>query len=113
MQQSQCKKPRNKDPRNIIINAKLSKKKQKPSFINNKIKTAKYNFVDFIPKCIFLQFMRLVNFYFLAVAVMQCIDEIASLAPFSAIAPLGFVLVVSLIREAFDDIVNTIFCILK
>ena len=48
--------------------------------------------------------MRLVNFYFLAIAIMQCIDEIASLAPFSAIAPLGFVLVVSLIREAFDDI---------
>ena len=56
--------------------------------------------------------MRLVNFYFLAVAVMQCIDEIASLAPFSAIAPLGFVLIVSLIREAFDDIVNFFFFII-
>lgn len=40
---------------------------------------------------------------------MQCIDEIASLAPFSAMTPLGFVLVVSLIREAFDDIVHFLF----
>lgn len=74
-------------------------------FANNRIKTSKYNLINFFPKCLFLQFMRVANFYFLATAVIQSISIISPLAPFSAIAPLVFVLVVSLIREAIDDIV--------
>lgn len=73
---------------------------------SNRIKTSKYNIINFFPKCLFLQFMRVANFYFLATAVVQSIEIISPLAPFSAIAPLVFVLLVSLIREAIDDIVT-------
>lgn len=78
------------------------------NFQGNNIKTSKYNIINFFPKCLFLQFMRVANFYFLATAVVQSISIISPLAPFSAIAPLGFVLLVSLIRESLDDIVKII-----
>ena len=79
---------------------------QKSEFPSNRIKTSKYNIINFFPKCLFLQFMRVANFYFLATAVVQSISIISPLAPFTAIAPLVFVLLVSLIREAIDDIVT-------
>lgn len=94
----------NKPNRTIILN-EISKKSE---FVANRIKTSKYNLLNFFPKCLFLQFMRVANFYFLATAVVQSISIISPLAPFSAIAPLVFVLVVSLIREAIDDIVKTL-----
>lgn len=90
-------------PNRTII---LSDHSNKSEFQNNRIKTSKYNLINFFPKCLFLQFMRVANFYFLATAVIQSISIISPLAPFSAIAPLVFVLVVSLIREAIDDIVT-------
>lgn len=90
-------------PNRTII---LSDQSNKSEFQNNRIKTSKYNLINFFPKCLFLQFMRVANFYFLATAVIQSISIISPLAPFSAIAPLVFVLVVSLIREAIDDIVT-------
>lgn len=79
---------------------------QRSEFPSNRIKTSKYNIINFFPKCLFLQFMRVANFYFLATAVVQSISIISPLAPFTAIAPLVFVLLVSLIREAIDDIVT-------
>jgi len=83
----------------------LNDNSQNSEYPSNRIKTSKYNIINFFPKCLFLQFMRVANFYFLATAVVQSISIISPLAPFSAIAPLVFVLVVSLIREAIDDIV--------
>ena len=90
--------------RTVILNDSV-----KSEFSSNKIKTSKYNIINFFPKCLFLQFMRVANFYFLATAVVQSISIISPLAPFSAIAPLVFVLVVSLIREAIDDIVTFLY----
>ena len=75
-------------------------------YCSNRVKTTKYHVVNFLPKCLLLQFMRITNFYFLAAAIIQSIDVLSPLAPFSAIAPLAFVLAVSLFREAVDDIVN-------
>ena len=69
------------------------------------IKTANYNIIDFLPKALFIQFMRIANFYFLATAIIQSIRQISPLLPFSAIAPLAFVLFISLVREFLDDIV--------
>lgn len=51
-----------------------------------------------------IQFMKIANVYFLVVAVLQSIPSISPLSPFTAIAPLIFVLTVSMIREAFEDI---------
>ena len=65
---------------------------------NNEVFTAKYTAITFVPKCIFLQFLRLTNLVFLTNAILQSIDILSSLNPLTAIGPLGFVLTVSLIR---------------
>jgi hypothetical protein len=48
------------------------------------------------------QFMRLSNIYFLLAAVVACTDY-SPLAPFSSVAPLVFVLLVSMGREGVED----------
>lgn len=49
-----------------------------------------------------VQFKRLANVYFLVTAVLQFIPAISPLSPVSAVAPLIFVLVVSLLRAAVE-----------
>jgi phospholipid-transporting ATPase len=70
---------------------------------NNMIDTSKYNIFTFLPKALLYQFMRLANCYFLMIAIIQCIPSLSPLSPLTAIAPISFVIAVSLVREAFED----------
>jgi len=70
---------------------------------NNTINTTKYNLMNFLPKSLLFQFLRLANIYFLIIAIVQCIPVLSPLTPSTAIAPIAFVLTVSLIREAIED----------
>ncbi|OMO70467.1 Cation-transporting P-type ATPase [Corchorus capsularis] len=68
----------------------------------NNISTTKYNFLTFLPRALFEQFRRVANFYFLLGAVLSLV----SLAPFSRaslIAPLLFVVGISMLKEAVED----------
>ena len=73
------------------------------NFSDNKISTTKYNIITFIPKALFLQFVRLANIYFLICAILQCIPIISPLSPATAVVPLVIVLSVSIIREGIED----------
>lgn len=73
------------------------------NYADNYISSTKYNLITFLPKCLFQQFRRIANLYFLAVAILQSIPLISPLQPFSAIAPFVIVLAVSMIREAVED----------
>ena len=73
-------------------------------FKDNKISTTKYNAITFIPKALLYQFIRLANIYFVFMAILQSIPIISPLGPATAIAPIVFVLTVSLIREAVEDL---------
>ena len=73
-------------------------------FKDNKISTTKYNALTFLPKALLYQFMRLANIYFVFIAVIQSIPIISPLGSATGIAPLVFVLTVSLIREAVEDL---------
>jgi hypothetical protein len=53
-----------------------------------------------------LQFKRIANVYFLATACIQSIPAISPLTPVTAIAPLAFVLAVSMIREGVEDYIR-------
>ena len=75
-------------------------------FHNNYISTTKYNLFTFIPKGLLFQFSRLSNVYFLFTAIIQSIPIISPLTAVTAIVPLIFVLGVSLIREAIEDLVR-------
>lgn len=64
--------------------------------------TIKYNVATFFPKALFEQFRRVANIYFLFAAGLS----LTPLAPFTAsslIAPLVFVVGVSMVKEAVED----------
>ncbi|XP_017978203.1 PREDICTED: probable phospholipid-transporting ATPase 4 [Theobroma cacao] len=77
--------------------------KRKPfKYPHNYISTTKYNVLTFLPRALFEQFRRVANFYFLLAAVLSLL----SLAPFSRaslIAPLVFVVGISMLKEAVED----------
>ena len=100
----------------LNLQVKQKKKKKNYSFFindnllnqplgikNNIIDQSKYNILTFLPKALLFQFYRLANDYFLIIAIIQCIGVISPLGPSTAIAPLFFVISVSLIREGIED----------
>ena len=85
---------------NSALNGSFNIDKSYPS---NYISTTKYNLFTFFPKCLFFQFHRIANIYFLLTAILQCFPEISPLHPFSAISPFIFVITLSLFLEALED----------
>ena len=68
------------------------------SYPNNNITTTNYHIATFLPLAILKQFLRLSNIVFLFNAILQSIPLISSIGPITAVTPLVFVLVISLIR---------------
>lgn len=73
-------------------------------FQSNKVSTAKYTFVTFLPKFLFEQFRRYANLFFLFIALMQQIPNVSPTGRFTTAVPLVFILTVSAIKEIFEDI---------
>lgn len=73
---------------------------------NNGIVTTKYTWWNFIPKGIYLQFLKPANIFYLFVAILQCIPVISALHPVASVAPFIIVIAVSLIKEAYEDNVS-------
>eukprot|EP00005_Dracoamoeba_jomungandri_P010597 CAMPEP_0174264884 /NCGR_PEP_ID=MMETSP0439-20130205/24372_1 /TAXON_ID=0 /ORGANISM="Stereomyxa ramosa, Strain Chinc5" /LENGTH=1290 /DNA_ID=CAMNT_0015351035 /DNA_START=137 /DNA_END=4006 /DNA_ORIENTATION=+ len=71
---------------------------------SNTISTTKYGPISFLPKNLLEQFKRLANIWFFIVACIQLIPGISPLNPAASIVPLLFVLSVTAIKEAFEDI---------
>ena len=80
------------------------KNKSNYNHSNNTINTTKYNILTFIPKSLLIQFARLPNVYFLSTAIIQSIPLISPLTSITAIVPLLFVLLVSMIRDLIEDL---------
>uniref|UniRef100_A0AC34GAD0 P-type ATPase N-terminal domain-containing protein n=1 Tax=Panagrolaimus sp. ES5 TaxID=591445 RepID=A0AC34GAD0_9BILA len=89
---------------NIGKNATLSTGSTK--FRNNAVCNTKYNFFTFIPLVLFEQFKYFINLYFLLIASCQFIPQIRTEDPITYWGPLGFVLFVTLIKEAVDDTIR-------
>ncbi|CAH2038382.1 unnamed protein product [Thlaspi arvense] len=71
-------------------------------FKGNSISTTKYNVLTFLPKGLFEQFRRIANIYFLGISCLS-MTPISPVNPITNVAPLSMVLLVSLIKEAFED----------
>eukprot|EP00455_Lapot_gusevi_P036920 TRINITY_DN4116_c0_g3_i2.p1 TRINITY_DN4116_c0_g3~~TRINITY_DN4116_c0_g3_i2.p1 ORF type:complete len:1260 (-),score=363.04 TRINITY_DN4116_c0_g3_i2:462-4241(-) len=72
-------------------------------FCDNYISTTKYTFITFLPINLWLQFNKKANVYFLIVAILSFFP----LSPkqwWVSVVPLVFVLAVSAIKEAFEDL---------
>lgn len=76
----------------------------KQSFPNNAISNAKYNPITFIPIILYEQFKFFFNLYFLLVALSQAIPALRIGYLSSYVVPLAFVLIVTMSKEALDDI---------
>jgi len=86
------------------IKANDSENNAQKKYAGNQISTSKYNLITFLPKNLFEQFRRLANTYFLFLLCLQLIPQISSLAPITTILPLVFVLALTAIKDASDDI---------
>ena len=81
-----------------------STERNKDLFVSNYISTSKYTAITFFPQALLLQFRRYANLYFLLMAILQSFPQISPVNPFSSIAPLMFVISLSIIREGFEDL---------
>lgn len=76
------------------------------NFPANVIRNQKYSILSFIPLVLFHQFKFFLNLYFLLVAASQFIPELRIGYLYTYWGPLGFVIAVTMCREAFDDFVR-------
>ncbi|CAN8259431.1 unnamed protein product [Cochlearia groenlandica] len=71
-------------------------------YTSNYVSTTRYNLLTFLPKCLYEQFHRVANIYFLIAAILS----VFPLSPFnkwSMISPLIFVVGVSMSKEGLED----------
>ena len=73
-------------------------------FPANLIKNQKYNIFTFLPLLLWNQFKFFLNLFFLVMACSQFIPQLRIGYLYTYWGPLGFVLSVTIIREAIDDI---------
>ncbi|CAM0957022.1 unnamed protein product [Alopecurus aequalis] len=72
------------------------------SYKGNSVSTTKYSVLTFLPKGLFEQFRRVANLYFLMISILST-TPISPVHPVTNVVPLSLVLLVSLIKEAFED----------
>lgn len=74
------------------------------SYPTNKIKNTKYNPITLVPVVLFNQFKFFFNMFFLLIALSQFVPPLKVGFLFTYVAPLVFVLAITIIKEAVDDI---------
>ncbi|XP_017865229.1 PREDICTED: probable phospholipid-transporting ATPase IA isoform X3 [Drosophila arizonae] len=77
---------------------------QPTKYCNNRISTAKYNVLTFIPSFLFEQFRRYSNIFFLLIALLQQIPDVSPTGRYTTLVPLVFILSVSAIKEIIEDV---------
>ena len=73
-------------------------------FMTNKLNNNRYNVITFVPIVLFNQFKFFYNLIFLVISLSQFIPALKVGYLFTYIAPLAFVLLITMIKEAVDDI---------
>uniref|UniRef100_A0A3P9KZT9 Phospholipid-transporting ATPase n=1 Tax=Oryzias latipes TaxID=8090 RepID=A0A3P9KZT9_ORYLA len=73
-------------------------------YSKNIIKNQKYNILTFVPGVLYQQFKFFLNLYFLVVACSQFVPSLKIGYLYTYWAPLGFVLAVTMVREAVDEV---------
>ncbi|CAK7224184.1 drs2 neo1 protein [Sporothrix bragantina] len=90
------------DPGRVRTTPYIDDRAGKP-FISNFIRSSRYTVYDFLPKQLVFQFMKLANFYFLIISILQMIPGLSSTGTYTTIAPLLFFVAISMFKEGFDD----------
>ena len=71
----------------------------------NRIQTTKYTFLTFLPKSILFQFLRAANYVYLLSAILNFLPIISASSPAVNLAPLIVILLLSVLREGYEDYV--------
>ncbi|KAL3631688.1 Alanine--tRNA ligase [Castilleja foliolosa] len=72
-------------------------------FAGNSIRTAKYSILTFLPRNLFEQFHRVAYIYFLVIAILNQLPQLAVFGRGASILPLAFVLLVTAVKDAYED----------
>ncbi|KAJ8962844.1 hypothetical protein NQ318_001244 [Aromia moschata] len=94
-----CCGPRELRSRNILLG-----KPTPGQFPANAVRNQKYNIITFLPLVLYQQFKFFLNLYFLIMAISQFVPDIRIGYLYTYWGPLCFVLLVTLSREAIDDL---------
>uniref|UniRef100_A0A673BG20 Phospholipid-transporting ATPase n=1 Tax=Sphaeramia orbicularis TaxID=375764 RepID=A0A673BG20_9TELE len=78
--------------------------KREQRYPRNVINNQKYNFFTFLPAVLFNQFKYFFNLYFLLLACSQFVNELRLGALYTYWVPLGVVLLITITREAVEEI---------
>ncbi|KAF3616934.1 Phospholipid-transporting ATPase 6 [Capsicum annuum] len=89
--------------REVHCNEPEIHEKKPLKYCSNYISTTKYNIITFLPKALFEQFRRVANLYFLMAAIVSATTNLSPFSGFSMIAPLVFVVGLSMAKEALED----------
>ncbi|KAF1885381.1 hypothetical protein Lal_00029270 [Lupinus albus] len=76
---------------------------EKFGFAGNSVRTGKYSILSFVPRNLFEQFHRVAYIYFLIIAVLNQLPQLAVFGRGASILPLAFVLLVTAVKDAFED----------
>ncbi len=76
-------------------------------YTSNRVSTAKYNLLSFLPLFLFEQFRRYSNCFFLFIALLQQIPDVSPTGRYTTLLPLLFILFISAIKEVIEDIVSS------
>ncbi|XP_061165373.1 probable phospholipid-transporting ATPase IA isoform X3 [Saccostrea echinata] len=82
----------------IYINAP-----QPVKYCYNKISTAKYSFLTFLPKFLFEQFRKYANIFFLFISLLQQIPTVSPTGRYTTAVPLLVILSISAVKEIIED----------
>ncbi|XP_007495297.2 phospholipid-transporting ATPase IB isoform X1 [Monodelphis domestica] len=85
-------------PRTIYFN-----QPQQSKFRNNRVSTAKYSFLTFLPRFLYEQIRRAANAFFLFIALLQQIPDVSPTGRYTTLVPLMFILTVAGIKEIIED----------
>ncbi|KAJ1736271.1 aminophospholipid translocase [Coemansia biformis] len=72
-------------------------------FKHNRVSTAKYNLMTFLPKFLFEQFSKYANLFFLFTGCIQQISGVSPTSRWTTIVPLAVVLAATAVKELAED----------
>ncbi|KAI8889016.1 phospholipid-translocating P-type ATPase [Backusella circina FSU 941] len=97
--------------RNIYVNMELplsefddNGKQIKHYYASNRVRTAKYTPLTYIPKNLFEQFRNVANLYFLFIVILQCIPLFGVAEPAVSALPLICILIITGIKDGIEDL---------
>ncbi|CAO3680797.1 unnamed protein product [Umbelopsis ramanniana] len=88
-------------PRLIYINSSGLNEQQ--NFLHNRVFTAKYSPLTFLPKFLYIEFSKYANLFFLFISGIQQIPNVSPTSKWTTLIPLVIVLFITAIKELVED----------